>query len=139
MILSARVAVFVEDNALGQCFAAETRFTIEEAPDTSMGPDFAFVAKERLPNPIPSQGYLKLAPDIVLETVSPGDRQRAVNLKVARWLQAGTRIGWFLAPATRTLTVHRPGAMPRILGPGDTLTGEDVLPGFGFPLRRLFR
>ena len=138
MSLSARVTIYVEDNDLGRCFAAETRFTIEENPDTSIGPDFAFVAKERLPDMLP-KGYLKLAPDIVLETVSPSDTKREVSLKVARWLQAGTRIAWVLDPAAQTLTVHRTGVLPRILGPDDTLTGEEVLPGFEFPTQQLFR
>jgi hypothetical protein len=44
-------------------------------------------------------------------------------------LQAGTRIVWVLNPETETLTVHRLGEMPRLLGPGDTLSGEEVLPG----------
>src|ERR1051326_1825067 len=46
--LSGPVIVFVEERELGECFAAETRFTIAEAPDTTLGPDFAFIAKERL-------------------------------------------------------------------------------------------
>lgn len=88
--LSGPVIVHVQDNDLGECFAAETRFTIEEDPDTAIGPDLAFVAKERLPDPFPSKGYLRLAPDLVVETVSPNDTKREVSLKVARWLQAGT-------------------------------------------------
>ena len=135
--LSSRAAVFVEDNALGECFAAETRFVIEQGPDTAIGPDFAFVARERLPEMMP-RGYLRLAPDIVLETRSPGDIRREVALKVARWLNAGVRIVWSLDPAARTLTVHRAGQPPRLLTETDTLAGEDVLPGFTFPLRRLF-
>lgn len=137
--LASRVSVFVQDNDLGECFAAETRFTIERNPDTTLGPDFAFVAKNRLPDQLPRRGYLPLAPDIVLETVSPNDTKREMSLKVARWLQAGTRIAWVLDPEAQTLTVHRTGEIPRILGPEDTLTGEDVLPGLEIPLVRVFR
>lgn len=136
--LSARVIVHVDDNNLGECFAAETRFTIERNPDTSMGPDFAFVAKDRLPDQLP-KGYLKLSPDIVLETRSPGDSKREVSLKVARWLQAGTKVVWVIDPETKTLTVHRAQVIPQILGENDTLTCEDLLPGFSFDLSRLFR
>lgn len=137
--LSGPVIVHVQDNGLGECFAAETRFTIEEDPDTSIGPDLAFVARERLPDPFPSKGYLRLAPDLVVETVSPNDTRRELNLKIGQWLRAGTRLVWVIDPGRRTLTVHRPGELPRILGSEDTLTGEDVLPGFEFPLQRLFR
>jgi Uma2 family endonuclease len=132
------VGLFVREHDLGRCFAAETRFTIEKDPDTTLAPDFAFVSKERLPDPIPAKGYLELAPDIVLETVSPNDTKREVNLKVAQWLRAGTRIVWVLHPSARTLTVHRAGETPRVLGAEETLTGEEVLPGFEMPLRKIF-
>lgn len=137
--LASRVSVFVQDNDLGECFAAETRFTIEKNPDTTLGPDFAFVTKDRLPEKLPRRGYLPLAPDIALETVSPNDTKHEINLKVARWLQAGTRIVWVLDPETEMLTVHRTGEIPRTLGFKDTLSGEEVLPGFEIPLAKIFR
>src|SRR5690348_6295213 len=46
--LSGPIIVFVEEHELGECFIAETRFTIETAPDTTLGPDFAFISRERL-------------------------------------------------------------------------------------------
>lgn len=138
MRLSGPVTVFVEENDLGECFAAETRFTIAKDPDTTLGPDFAFIRKERLTN-IPPRGYLRLAPDLVIETRSPGDTRTEFALKVSQWLQAGVRLVWALDPASRSLTVHREGVMPVTLTIDDTLIGEEVLPGFSFPLRRLFR
>ena len=58
---------------------------------------------------------------------------------LALWLAAGARIVWELNSETRELTVHRPDAPPRVLGPDDALSGEEVLPGFTYPLKRLFR
>ena len=135
--LAARVTVYVEDNNLGETFAAETRFVIAQNPDTVLAPDFAFVARERLPAVIPS-AYLRLAPDIVLETRSTNDTRREVAFKIAQWLNAGVRIVWTLDPIARTLTVHRANVNPRILTIADTLDGEDVLPGFTYPVQRLF-
>jgi Uma2 family endonuclease len=40
-------------------------------------------------------------------------------------------------PRRRTVTVHRPGAEPDILGPDDHLDGGDLLPGFSLPVSRL--
>lgn len=136
--LSGPVIVYVEDNDLGECFAAETRFTIAKNPDTTIGPDFAFIAKERLTG-IPPRGYLHLVPDLVVETRSPGDTHREFALKVSQWIEAGARLVWALDPSARTLTIHRPGVDPVRLTIDDTLSGEDVLPGFTLPLRRLFR
>ncbi len=140
-VLAADFAVeagsYVRQFDLGACFAAETRFLIERRPDTALAPDWAFIAKARLPKPRP-KGFAPLVPDAVLEIRSPGDRERAVKEKTRRWLDAGVRLVWELDPKTRTLTVHRPDAPPRALGVNDTLLGEDVLPGFALPLRRLF-
>src|SRR5580693_3786272 len=61
MRLSAPVALFVEENDLGECFAAETRFTIEQNPDTVLAPDFAFISRARLSG-LPPKGYLAMAP-----------------------------------------------------------------------------
>lgn len=138
MRLSAPVALFAEEHDLGECFAAETGFTIEQNPDTVLAPDFAFVSRDRLDG-IPPKGYLLLAPDLVIETRSPGDTRTELSLKVARWLQAGAQLVWVLDPASQTVTVHRTGLAPQTFGAEDTLTGEDVLPGFSLPLHRLFR
>lgn len=138
MRLSAYVSYFVYEKSLGKCFAAETRFIVERNPDTLLAPDFAFVAAERLTD-FPTKGYLDLAPDLIFETRSPSDTRRPFALKIARWLSAGVKLVWAIDPATQTVTVHRTGENPRTLGIEDTLTGEDVLPGFEFALERLFR
>ncbi len=135
--LSARATVFADDNDLGVCFAAETGFKVESDPDTVIAPDWAFVSQERVPHPIP-QKYIPFAPDIVLETRSPFASDRDVAKKVAIWLSAGVRIVWELNPRRQQLIIHRSGQPPRFLGPADTLTGEEVLPGFEFPMARLF-
>lgn len=127
----------VLQQSLGKCFAAETRFIIERNPDTAIAPDWAFIRLERLPERN-LEGFSPIVPDAVLEVRSPGDRRRQVQEKVNRWLEAGVRLVPELNPKTRVMTVYRPGAEPQTLGVEDTLTAEDVLPGFALPLRRLF-
>ncbi len=135
--LTILVGIFVINKDLGGTFAAETGFLVGRNPDTTLAPDFAFVAKNRLPNPIP-KSYLPVVPDIVLETRSPNDTKQKVADKVVQWLELGVRLVWELNPQTRILTVHQAGQMPRFLGDGDTLDGGDVLPGLSVPISRLF-
>jgi len=47
-----------------------------------LAPDFAFVAKDRLPGPLP-ESYVPVVPDIVLETRSPNDTRQKVADKLA--------------------------------------------------------
>jgi Uma2 family endonuclease len=137
-LLSSRVSVFVDDHDLGACFAAETGFKIASDPDTVLAPDWAFITKERLPNPIPRK-HVPLAPDLILETVSPNDTAREVAFKVQNWLDAGVKTVWVLDPRTKTVAVHRSRQEPMYLGATDLLTDEELLPGFEYPLSRLFR
>lgn len=138
MRISTSVAHFVEENDLGECFAAETRFTIETDPDTVLAPDFAFISKERLTN-IPPKGYLRMAPDLVIETRSPSETRTEFALKISQWLQAGVREAWALDPAARTLVVHRSGVLPQTFTAADVLTGGDLLPGYSVPVQHIFR
>lgn len=131
------VSTVVYEQDLGDVFAAETGFLVSRDPDTVLAPDFAFIAKDRLPNPLP-KSYVPVVPDIVLETRSPNDTKREVADKVNRWLTLGVSLVWELNPQTCILTVHRQNQMPRLLGIGDTLDGGEALPGFSVPLARLF-
>jgi Uma2 family endonuclease len=138
MRLSAPAAAFVLDNDLGECFTAETGFQVARDPDTVRACDFAFVAKERLPATLP-KGYLPFAPDLVMETRSPSETKRMVADKVAMWLLAGARLVWVLDPQAQTVTVYRTSCAPQMVSKTDTLSGEDVLPGFTLTLARVFR
>lgn len=138
-LISASLGVFVYARQIGECFAAGTGFLLAQDPDTVRAPDCAFVARQRLSAVMP-QGYLPLAPDLVVETRSPEESESAFAETIAAWLQAGTRLVWAVDPSSRTLTVYRAGKEPRVLRrPDDTIEGEEVLRGFGLPLSRLFR
>ena len=135
--LASRAAVYADDHDLGAGAFAETRFTIERSPDTSIGPDWAFIAKERLPHPAP-KGYAAIVPDLVLEVRSPSDTEREAVAKMQRWIRAGVRLGWELNLDAQVLTVYRQEQPPRTVDIDGVIDGEDVLPGFTLPMRRLF-
>ncbi|HEV8635807.1 MAG TPA: Uma2 family endonuclease [Chloroflexota bacterium] len=87
--------------------------------------------EDRLPS-----AYVPLAPDLVVEVVSPGDSAADVQDKVDTWLGFGTKAVWVLYPGPR-LVVHRPDGTARALGLDDEIDGGDVLPGFRMRLRDL--
>lgn len=131
------VSSFVYERELGECFAAETGFLIAQNPDTVLVPDFAFVSKAKLPEELLG-GYVRAIPDLVLETRSPRDRPREVGEKVREWLEAGVPLVLELNPAKQVLAVYRPGHDPELLTRESVFEGGTVLPGFTFPLTRLF-
>ncbi|MGH9893850.1 MAG: Uma2 family endonuclease, partial [bacterium] len=92
-------------------------------------PDVAFASGERLPDP-ETLGYPALAPDLVVEVLSPGDRPGETLAKVADWLSAGSRLVWVIDPMRRLARVYRQDGSETLIGPGEALQGEDVVPGF---------
>lgn len=134
--LTRRFADHVETHALGEVYAAETGFRLAGDPDTVRAPDIAFVRRERLLHPEPS-GFPDLAPDLVAEVLSPGDRAGEVLAKVADWLSAGTRLVWVIDPERRLARVYRDDGTEALVTASEPLDGEDVAPGFFCPLERI--
>jgi Uma2 family endonuclease len=136
-----RLAKLVMDHVdrldLGLVLAAETGFALARNPDTVRAPDVAFIRRERLPDPLPV-GFAELAPDLVVEVLSPGDRPGYVLAKVADWLSAGSTLVWVVDPTRRYARVYRADGSEVVVAEDGTLDGEDVLPGFNCRLSSLF-
>jgi Uma2 family endonuclease len=60
-----------------------------------------------------------------------------VQAKVADWLEAGCLLVWVIDPERETVTVYRANGTVSVFGANDTLTGDDVLPGFACEVRAL--
>ena len=132
--LALRVGEYVQRHALGGVFAQDTGFKIAVDPDTVRAPDLAFVARDRMGR-IARRGYAELAPDLVIEVLSPEDRPGEVLAKVGDWLDAGTRLVWVIDPERLEARIYRCDGTLALLDDDGTLEGEDVLPGFGCSLR----
>ena len=135
--LAKRLMDVVEARGLGTVFAAETGFLISADPDTVRAPDIGFVTRERLPDP-DMPGYPALAPDLVVEVSSPGDRPGETLAKVSDWLNAGARLVWVVDPVRRQARVYRSDGSETVLGEHESLDGEDVVSGFNCRLGEIF-
>jgi Uma2 family endonuclease len=121
----------------GGFFAAGTGFRLARDLDTVRAPDVAYVGPDRLAQ-ARAGGFPELAPDFVVEVVSPNDTAAEIQQKMDEWLQAGVRLAWVLYPATRSAMVYRPDRAVDLLHADDTITAEPVLPGFACRLGDLF-
>ena len=137
---------FVEAHDLGRVTGADGEYDLTQPgdpTDTALAPDLAFVRAERVP-PRDSPAYRRawhLAPDLAVEVASPNQYHPGMAAKVQRYLVAGTRLVWVVWPRSQQVDVWRPGDVGQpsaTLGSGDALDGLDVLPGFTYPLARLF-
>ncbi len=129
---------FVRVRGLGRVYFSDTGFVLATDPDTVLTPDVAFVSASRVPPKAQRVGFLHLAPDLVVEVVSPSDRSSEVQAKVTRYLQAGVALVWVIEPRRHLVTIHTSNNPPVERGENDTLDGGEVLPGFQLAVRDLF-
>jgi Uma2 family endonuclease len=127
---------FVEDKNLGTTASNDTGFITERDPDTVRGPDISFWTRERLPD-VPVT-YIQIPPDLLVEVVSPSDHYARIQKRVSEYLDKEVRLIWIADPEDRSVTVYRPGQKMVVLSENETLTGEDVLPGFSCKVADLF-
>ena len=107
-------------------------------PARYLVPDVAFVSFDRLPRdaPRPSIEEPHLAPDVVVEILSPRDRNILVQHKLDVYLNGGVDLVIVVDPERRIVTLHDPEAS-RVLDERDLVT-HDVLPGFELALAASF-
>ena len=127
--ISLAIGNYVKRKKLGKVFAAETGFRLSRNPDTVRAPDVAFVSSARVPSPLP-KGYMDIAPDLVVEVVSPSDDADDMQLKIKEWLEAGAKMVCYVYPSSRQVMVYR--------SLRDVLMGDDVLPDFSLPVKEIF-
>jgi Uma2 family endonuclease len=129
---------FVRRNQLGRVASEAAGFVLARDPDILLSPDVSFVANDRLPPPAERAGFLQLAPDLVVEVMSPNDTVTEVAEKVSIYLQAGVRLIWVVLPKQPLVHVYANDREITILHATDTLDGGDVLPGFSLAVADIF-
>ncbi len=129
-----KLLTHVTPRRLGRVYGSDATYRIFGSRRTGLRPDVSFIAMERAPKTRVSD----VAPDLVVEVVSPGDTAYEVCAKAAKWLAAGVRMVWVAWPETLEVQVFQPNASPRMLSADDEISGEDVIPGFTSAVRDLF-
>ncbi len=133
-----QIARFVMERDLGVVLGAETGFKLFSDPDTVRAADVAFVRKDRLPPVNERKAFAPMAPDLVVEVLSPNDAPADVKAKIRDYLQAGVCTIWVLDPDTKSVTEHRRNDEIKTIAADQDLDGGDVLPGFTCSVAALF-
>jgi len=134
--LIARLERFLEQHPLGHVYGSSAGYTLPSGDVRS--PDISFVPLSRLPGGRDPDDYADFPPDLAVEILSPHDRARELNDKVAEYFEFGVRLMWIIDPKRQTVTVYRSWADAHTLRPDETLDGGDVLPGFACRVGEIF-
>jgi Uma2 family endonuclease len=115
----------------------ETGVRYAGEPPTVRRPDIAFIAAGRLPEITPVS-FWEVAPDLVIEIVSPNDSWTSIRDKIEMDLDAGVRAVWIVDPRARRVIVHTTAAASRVVTADETLIAGDVVAGFMLRVGDLF-
>ncbi len=134
--LASELRAFVRQRHLGWVMVGDVGIYTRRGPDRVRGADVVFVSRERLAEP--PQGFLEVAPDLVVEIISPGDRWQDIRQKLEEYFAIGVRWAWIVEPENRAVLVYRSSTEMRKFDQNDTLAGEGPLQGFTLSVASLF-
>lgn len=129
---------YSEDKQFGYAVTNDSGVILDEEPATVVGPDVAFFREAKRFDEL-EEKWSEEVPLLVVEVMSPSDRMRDTLAKVAEYLTAGVAKVWLVNFEERFVAVFRTDGVPVTLGESDTITCEDLLPGFACRVGEFFR
>ncbi|MEA5497667.1 Uma2 family endonuclease [Limnoraphis robusta Tam1] len=135
--IAADFAIWNRQTKLGVCFDSSTCFKLSNSAQRS--PDVAWIKQERWDALTPEQKekFPPIAPDFVLELMSPSDRLEDLREKMQEYIENGVRLGWLINRQDRQVEIYRPEKAVEVLNAPEALSGEDILPGFVLNLKAI--
>ena len=129
---------YASGHKLGAVWDSSTGFWMQNR--NCRAPDIAFVCKERLKGmKRATKRFFPGAPDLAVEILAPSNTPTEINNRLRDFFSSGTRLAWVIHPEEQFVEVCHSPVQRRILGPGADLDGENVVPGFVFPIADLFK
>jgi Uma2 family endonuclease len=134
------IRLFDPERRLGKYWTS-TGFRLDE--NYTPAPDLMYIVASR--RPPDTKEALLVIPDLVVEVWSPsqltktGLDNESIE-KIRAYQTAGVKIIWSINPQKRNVTVYHADQIEpvEVLEIDDELDGEDVIPNFKLPVRKLF-
>lgn len=136
--INADFVIWNRQTKLGKVFDSSTCFKLPNGANRS--PDVAWIKQERWDtlNSNQKEKFPPIAPDFVLELMSPTDNLKVTREKMQEYMDNQIKLGWLINPKTRLVEIYRQGQEVEVLQSPAALSGEEVLPGFVLNLSLLW-
>ncbi|MBW4532677.1 MAG: Uma2 family endonuclease [Pleurocapsa minor HA4230-MV1] len=140
--LTQQMGIWTDRNGTGEAFDSSTIFVLPNGARRS--PDVSWIRLERWNqlSQVQQDGFPPISPDFVIELVSPSDlknqRYEDLQAKMQEYLDNGVQLGWLIEPSAKTVEIYRSRQPVEILNNPQSLSGEDILPGFTLDLTEIF-
>ncbi|NBD33908.1 MAG: Uma2 family endonuclease [Cyanobacteria bacterium] len=138
--IQVRLDIWSEETGLGRAFQTPG---VIFSPTDAVIPDVVWISQERLASGIDKAGHLIVTPELMVEILSPGERneQRDKEYKLKLYSLYGVQEYWIVNWQLQTMEVYRRSDLQlELVG---TLLSKDslqspVLPDFLMPMEKIF-
>ena len=136
--LIVQLAIWNQQAKLGEVFDSSTGYKLPNGANRS--PDVSWIQQERWDGLTSEQKekFIPLAPDFVLELMSPTDYLVNTQAKMQEYLDNEVKLGWLINPQTKQVEIYRLGQEAKLLDSPQFISGEDIVPGFVLNLADIF-
>ncbi len=131
------LGTFIYEHKLGRVFVGEVGIYTRRNPDTVRAADVAFISTERMAQ-VKSASYLDVAPNLIVEILSPDDSWGDLMEKLEEYFNIGVQMVWIADPRRQVVFVYHSLTQVERFAGVDELSGGEVLPGFKVAVAELF-
>ena len=124
---------YERENGRGFALSAPFDVLIRRVPLQTRQPDVLFISHEQIQRAggVPEEGALEVAPELVIEILSPSDTARVLEEKVADFRSVGVQECWVVDPDGETVTVLPLAA--QVTSPAVTYSAGETVRSLAFP------
>lgn len=119
---------------LGKIFDSSTCFRLPLGSNRS--PDLAFIYQERWDklSKKDREKFPPIAPDFVLELLSPSDNLEETQAKMREYIDNGVKLGWLINRVQQQVEIYCLGKEKQVLINPEFLENQEILPKFNLDL-----
>ncbi|MDD5394737.1 MAG: Uma2 family endonuclease [Thiothrix sp.] len=128
---------FLRQHNLGKVMTGEVGVYIRRNPDSIRAADVLFISHQRLQQ-VQSKSYLDVAPELVVEVLSPRDSWVDMAEKLEEYFSIGVLQVWFANPRNKTLQVFTSATDSVLLRGDDCVSEIAFLPGFSLNVSEIY-
>lgn len=128
---------FIRKHNLGKVMTGEVGMYIRRNPDSVRAADVLFISHERFQQ-VQSKSYLDVAPELVVEVLSPKDSWVDMAEKLEDYFSIGVQQVWFANPRNKTLQVFQSVTESVLLHEDEELPEIPFLPDFTLRVSEIY-
>ena len=129
---------FVRAAGIGRVLTNEAGLHIRSDLPRSRGADVAYLSFKRMPKGERYEGFLRIAPELIVEVFGQKDSWEDMEDKIRDYHNTGVDMVWVAEPQTRTVKTFPRAGQPEVVHDGADIDGGEILPGFKVPIARFF-